>query len=44
MKIVTDDPVKGAIIETLVEEPVSSHEEMMAVLLRGRGEWIICID
>lgn len=35
LKIVTDDPVKGAIIETLVEEPVSSHEEMMAVLLRG---------
>ena len=35
LKIEIDDPVRGAIIKGLVEETVTSDQEMMDVLLRG---------
>ena len=33
LKILTDDPVKGAVIENLVEEVVKDHDEMVLLVL-----------
>ena len=35
LKILTDDPVKGAIIENLVEEIARSPDEMLSIMKRG---------